>query len=71
MGGQFNDVEDALSIANLTQVGSRSHSGYSSDRLEYPPIGKLTPNARKVAKPVSLKLQQRAHRRLYFKVLIN
>lgn len=49
-----------MEIATLpNQVASSSQTGYSSNRLEYPPIGKLTPNARKVAKPVLLRLRQK------------
>lgn len=37
-----------MEIAKLPkQVASSFYSGYSSNRLGYPPIGKLTPNATK------------------------
>lgn len=67
-GSLFNNGEHALEIAKLPkQVASSSYSGYSSNRLGYPPIGKLTPNATKVAKPVLLGLRQRQQSRFDFK----
>lgn len=50
MGAPFNNIEHALEKAKLNQVTSSSYSGYSSNRLEYPPVVKLTPNANESGK---------------------